>query len=211
MTAPGDAGIRPYRAEDLTRLREICVRTGAAGGDASGRWSSDELLPDLFLEPYVTASPEWAWVVDEGDGPVGYLVAVPRTRRFVGWWRQKWTPWFAERYPMLDAADGERSEEQILVRRGHEPEVLLIPEVDEYPAHFHIDLLPGHQGRGYGRALIENMLIRSLSRAGVPGVHLTLDPANASAQAFYSAVGFEPLPSSTPDAPALGRWIPPRP
>lgn len=211
MIAPGDAGIRPYRAEDLARLRQICVRTGAAGGDASGRWSSDELLPDLFLEPYVTASPEWAWVVDEGDGPVGYLVAVPRTRRFVAWWRQKWAPWFAERYPLLDAAGSGQSEEQSLVRRGHEPEMLLIPEVDEYPAHFHIDLLPGYQGRGYGRALVENMLIRSLATAGIPGVHLGLDAANTSAYAFYLAVGFEPLPSSTPDAPTLGRWIPPRP
>jgi GNAT superfamily N-acetyltransferase len=200
-------GIRPYRADDLARLREICVLTGAAGGDATGRWSTDDLLPDLFLEPYVTASPEWAWVVDEGDGPVGYLVAVPSTRRFVSWWRAKWTPWFSERYPEPEQP---YSDEDQLVRRGYDPDVLLTAEVDEYPAHLHIDLLPGHQGRGYGRALIENMLITSLAKAGVPGVHLTMDPANTPARAFYEAVGFVELPSSTPRGPVLGRWIPPR-
>ncbi|MFT4284125.1 MAG: GNAT family N-acetyltransferase [Protaetiibacter sp.] len=202
-----NTGLRAYRAGDLARLREICVLTGAAGWDATGRWSTDELLPDLFLEPYVTASPEWAWVVDEGDGPIGYLVAVPRTDRFVRWWRAKWTPWFAERYPEPDEP---YSPEEELVRRGYHPEVLEIPELEEYPAHFHIDLLPGHQGRGYGRGLIENLLIPALAAAGIPGVHLTMDPANSAARAFYEAVGFTPLPSSTADAPALGRWIPPR-
>jgi len=201
-------GIRPYRPDDLSRLREICVLTGAAGGDATGRWSTDALLPDLFLEPYVTASPEWAWVVDEGDGPIGYIVSAPSTRAFVRWWSASWTSWFAEGYP---APNEPFSAEEELVQRGHDPRILLIPEVDEYPAHLHIDLLPEAQGRGYGRALIETALIDALAKAGVPGVHLTMDPANAPARAFYTAVGFEDLPSSTPDAPVLGRWIAPRP
>src|SRR5690606_3226660 len=126
MSGRGDAGIRSYRSEDLARLREICVLTGAAGGDATGRWSTDDLLPDLFLEPYVTASPEWAWVVDEGDGPVGYLGAGPRPRRLVQWWHATWTPAFAARYP---APDEPYSDEESLVRRGYDPEVLLVPEV----------------------------------------------------------------------------------
>ncbi|MFT4030176.1 MAG: GNAT family N-acetyltransferase [Protaetiibacter sp.] len=202
-----NSGIRPYRTSDLARLREICVLTGAAGADATGRWSTDELLPDLFLEPYVTASPGWAWVVDEGDGPLGYLVAAPSTEAFVRWWRSSWGPWFEERYPRPDEP---YSAEEELVRRGYDPAVLAIPELGEYPAHFHIDLLPGTQGRGYGRALIENVLIPTLAKAGVPGVHVALDPANTPARAFYRAVGFDELPSSTPHAPVLGRWIPPR-
>lgn len=202
-----DDAIRRYRPDDLGRLREICVRTGAAGGDATGRWSTDELLPDLFLEPYATAAPDWAWVVDEGDGPLGYLVATPDTRAFVRWWRARWTPWFAERYP--DPVEPFTDEDH-LVRRGHHPEVLLIAEVDEYPAHLHIDLLPEAQGRGYGRALIESMLVTSLAKASVPGVHLVLDPANTTGRGFYEALGFEQLPSSTPQAPTLGRWISPR-
>ena len=48
-----NTGLRRYRPGDLARLREICVLTGAAGSDATGRWSTDDLLPDLFLEPYV--------------------------------------------------------------------------------------------------------------------------------------------------------------
>ncbi|WP_166866549.1 GNAT family N-acetyltransferase [Salinibacterium sp. ZJ70] len=196
--------IRRYRASDLARLREICVLTGAAGGDATGRWTSDDLLPDLFLEPYVTASPDWAWVVDQGDGPVGYLVAVPSTRRFVEWWRAKWSPWFADRFPRLEAP---LSPEEELQMRGVEPGILLIPEVDEYPAHFHIDLLPEVQGRGLGRELVEQHLVRALAEADIPGVHVVTDGENVRAGRFYSSLGFEKLPSSTPDGPAFGRWI----
>jgi GNAT superfamily N-acetyltransferase len=196
-------GVRRFQLEDLARLRQICVLTGAAGGDATGRWSTDDLLPDLFLEPYLTYAPDWAWVVDPGDGPVGYLVAVPDTRRFVTWWRAKWAPWFALRYARPEPP---YSPEEELVERGFEPQILLMPELHAYPAHLHIDLLPEAQGSGRGRALIET-LVSALTDAGVPGVHLSMDPANVGARMFYARTGFEELESSTPEAPLLGRRI----
>lgn len=198
--------IRPSLPRDRERLREICVLTGAAGGDATGRWSRDELLPDLFLDPYLEAAPDWAWVVDAGDGPVGYLVSVPDTLAFADWWRAVWTPRFAERWPRPPRrAEGDpaaRAEDE-LVERGHDPAVLEIPELATHPAHLHIDLLPPAQGRGSGRALIAT-LGRALEAAGVPGVHLAMDPANTPARAFYDRLGFAELASSTPTAPVLG-------
>jgi GNAT superfamily N-acetyltransferase len=202
---PTRDGIRRFQLDDLARLREICVLTGAAGGDATGRWSTDDLLPDLFLEPYLTYAPDWAWVVDLGDGPVGYLVAVPDTRRFVAWWRAMWAPWFAVRYLRPGPP---YSPEEELVERGFEPQILLMPELHEYPAHLHIDLLPEAQGKGHGRALIETLL-DALRREKVSGVHLTMDPANVGARQFYARIGFEELESSTADAPAFGRRVMP--
>lgn len=197
--------IRPYDPRDLARLREICVRTGAAGGDATGRWSSDDLLPDLFVEPYTTFAPGWAFVVELDHVVQGYLVAVSSTPAFISWWRDTWTPWFATVYPR----PGEPySEEEELVRRGFEPEVLEIAELDEYPAHLHIDLLPAAQGRGWGSKLI-GRLRSELADVGVPGVHVSLDPENVAARGFYERIGFRELPSSTPAAPLLG--VPTRP
>ncbi|MBX3194159.1 MAG: GNAT family N-acetyltransferase [Microbacteriaceae bacterium] len=192
--------IRPYRPSDLSRLREICVLTGAAGGDATGRWSTDDLLPDLFLEPYTTFAPGWAWVL-ELDGVIqGYLVAVSDTAAFVAWWRDTWTPWFAVRYPR----PGEPySEEEELVLRGYRPEVMLVDEHEGYPAHLHIDLLPPAQGRGWGAKLIDR-LRSELADVGVPGVHVTLDPENTAARGFYERLGFRALPSSSPAEPVLG-------
>jgi len=80
---------------------------------------------------------------------------------------------------------------------------MLLPEVDEYPAHLHIDLLPRLQGQGIGRSLIAT-LVEALQERGVPGLHLTMDAANTGAAAFYERLGFTPLSSSTPEEPALG-------
>jgi GNAT superfamily N-acetyltransferase len=64
----------------------------------------------------------------------------------------------------------------------------------EYPAHLHIDLLPETQGQGLGRALIET-LFAELSRRGVRGLHLGMDPKNTGAAAFYERLGMTPLPA----------------
>ena len=90
-----------------------------------------------------------------------------------------------------------------LIAAGADPTRMLIAEVDAYPAHLHIDLLPALQGQGFGRRLIDT-LRAALAARGVPAVHLGLDPANTAARAFYDRLGFHELPSSRPHAPLLG-------
>jgi GNAT superfamily N-acetyltransferase len=196
--------IRPYQPEDLTRLREICLLTGAAGGDATGRWSSDDLLPDLFVEPYVTFAPGWAWVVElpgpDGDQIQGYLVAVSDTAAFTSWWADTWTPWFAEAYQHPEPP---YSEEDYLVLRGYRPGVMEIEELAQYPAHLHVDLLPEAQGQGWGRKLI-GRLRSELADVGVPGLFASLDTETVTARGFYERIGFTELPSSSPEGPLYG-------
>jgi ribosomal protein S18 acetylase RimI-like enzyme len=202
--------IRPYEPTDLARVREICLLTGAAGGDATGRWSNDALLPDLFAEPYVTFAPGWAWVVeldgqdgqDRADGPQveGYLLAVSDTAAFVAWWADIWTPWFAAGYPRPEPP---YSEEDQLVLRGYLPSVMEIDELADYPAHLHIDLLPAAQGQGWGRKMV-GRLRSELADVGVPGVFASLDADNVTARGFYERIGFTELPSSRPEGPVYG-------
>jgi ribosomal protein S18 acetylase RimI-like enzyme len=139
-------------------------------------------------------------VVDAGAGPVGYLVAVSDTPAFVTWWRDTWAPWFATAHPHPEPPF---SPEDKLVLRGYRPDVLLIAEVADYPAHLHIDLLPEAQGAGWGRALIDT-LRGELDRVDVPGVSVSLDPANTAARAFYDRLGYVELGSSTAEQPVLG-------
>ena len=181
--------IRLARSGDAAAIDDICVLTGAAGGDARGRFSSDDLLPDVWARPYVFLEPELCFVVDEGAGAVGYLLATADTARFVGRYRQLWLPGFSQRWG--DDADPRDADP---VRAGFDPERMLVPELDAYPAHLHIDLHPSAQGRGWGRALIDH-LVAELRRRGVPGVHLGVDPANTGAVAFYARLGFTRLPS----------------
>ena len=191
--------IRSYRPTDYDGITSVCVQTAEAGGDARGLYSSDDLMPDIFARPYVHFAPDLAFVVDDG-AVSGYILGVADTRAFVDWYSREWLPVLGERYEHVDPWTDKN---EFITHLGFWPERMLIPEVDDYPAHLHIDLLPHLQGRGLGRELID-VLSDALRARGVTGLHLTMDPANTAARAFYDRLGFDELPSSRPDAPVLG-------
>jgi ribosomal protein S18 acetylase RimI-like enzyme len=189
--------IRSYRRSDRADMYDVCVRTAAAGGDARGRYVSDDLPGDIWAGPYLELEPELAFVLTvtgpaERERVAGYVLGTADTRRFVERYRDVWLPRFAARYPEDDDS-----------RAGHRPERMLVPDVDDYPAHLHIDLLPEVQRQGHGRTLIRRFLAAAGAR-GAPGAHLSFDPRNTGAAAFYDRLGFAPLPSSRPDAPLYG-------
>jgi hypothetical protein len=49
--------IRRYEDRDHDAVYDICVRTADAGGDARGKYRSDDLMPDLFAGPTSSSSP----------------------------------------------------------------------------------------------------------------------------------------------------------
>lgn len=200
------ADIRRYRPEDRDAVADVCLRTAAAGGDATGVYRDDTLMPEVYALPYVEYAPDLAFVVVGDDARVGgYVLGVADTVDFIHWYAREWAPGFRARHPSPGPPTAHRpsySEAQ-LVADGGDPERMRIAELDAYPAHLHIDLLPEHQGKGLGRRLIDT-LRAELAGRGVPAVHLGLDPANTAARAFYERLGFHELPSSRPDAPLLG-------
>jgi ribosomal protein S18 acetylase RimI-like enzyme len=59
----------------------------------------------------------------------------------------------------------------------------------DYPAHVHINLLPRLQGQGWGRRLVEAIVLH-LRAGDVPGVHLGVGANNERAIGFYTRLGF---------------------
>jgi ribosomal protein S18 acetylase RimI-like enzyme len=193
--------IRPYRPDDRDDVYRICVLTGESGGDATGLYPP-RLIPDVYAGPYLELEPDLAFVVDTGSGVAGYVIGTSDTRAFVERYRDEWLPGFTARYPRPEPGTVPRHVSE-MIDAGLRPERMLIPEVDEYPAHLHIDILPELQGAGWGRALI-GTLLDTLAGRGIQRLHLSMSPANTGARAFYDRLGFTELPSSTPTGPVLG-------
>jgi ribosomal protein S18 acetylase RimI-like enzyme len=191
--------VRAYQARDYWDVSDVCLRTGEAGDDATGLYASDELLADIYARPYVLFEPELAFVVERAGRVGGYILCAPDTRAFVERYRADWVPILARKYENVEHPSP-RSERTL--QAGLRPERMLFPELDQYPAHLHIDLLPQLWGRGLGRLLMSR-LMRALRERGVPGLHLSLAPANTRARGFYDHLGFREVPSSQPDAPWL--------
>lgn len=193
--------IRLYQPADYDAVSVICTKTAERGGDATGLYVSDELMPDVFARPYVAYQPDLAFVVEDELGVGGYILGIENTAAFTEWFSREWIPReIAGRYEHTQPVV---SKDDLIRHLAFWPERMLIPELDEYPAHLHIDLLPRAQGAGWGRRLI-GTLADALRARGVPGLHLSMDAANTKARAFYDRVGFTELPSSTADAPLLG-------
>jgi len=202
------ARIRPYREADHAAVYDVCVRTADAGGDARGKYRSDDLLPDLFAGPYLFLEPDFAFVLDDGQRAVGYVIGTPDTAAFARAYRARWIPRLAGRYPPpIPGPPGNPDEEMLALH--YRPERLVWPGLDEYPAHLHIDLLPPFQRAGHGRALMETFYAAAAG-AGAAGVHVTVAKANTRAIGFYRRLGFRPLEVADPGEPTvtyLGRAL----
>ncbi|WP_246052746.1 GNAT family N-acetyltransferase [Actinocorallia herbida] len=182
--------MRPYLPSDDAAIADVCVRTGHLGGDARALYPDHGLLPDLFALPYVRREPELAFVLDDGARAVGYILGTADTPGFVRWFREEWLAEVGPRRPPLERPPATPTDEMIHLL--HTPERLLVPELAGHPAHLHIDLLPGVQRRGFGRALMAAFL-GALAARGVPRVHLGMVTANEAARPFYDRLGFAEL------------------
>ena len=183
--------IRPYRDSDRDALFDVCMRTAEAGGDARHLYQDQDLLPDIFAAPYAHLEPELAFVVDNGTRAVGYIVGTSDTARFVKEFRERWIPLVRGRHP--EPSGRPATPDEHMVALLYRPERMIVPELADYPAHLHIDLLPEYQGRGYGRELAFT-LFDALAAAGAPRVHLGMVTANTGARAFYDKIGFHEVP-----------------
>ncbi len=192
---------RPDRPQDRLDVYDVCVRTADAGEDARGVLAQDDLWGDVFAGPYLALEPELAFVLDDGERVVGYVLGTADTAQWAQAQRARWLPTVTDRYPLPDEP---ATREEQLVDLLHHPERNVRPELVGYPAHLHIDILPEHQGAGHGRALIE-AFVTALAERGVPGVHLGVSTVNTRARAFYEHVGFHELPVEAAGVVLLGR------
>jgi ribosomal protein S18 acetylase RimI-like enzyme len=188
-----NSAIRTYRPGDDDGLYDVCLRTGANGGDATALYADGRLPGEVYVGPYLQLAPQFAFVVADDEGVAGYVLGAPDTRAFEAACEQDWWPPLRARYPRDTYPDG--TADARIVRMIHDPPVAADHVVAAYPAHLHIDLLPRVQGRGYGRALMAT-LFDALSSAGAEGVHLGVAVANERAIGFYRRMGFEELERS---------------
>jgi ribosomal protein S18 acetylase RimI-like enzyme len=183
--------LRPYRAGDHDAVYDICLRTGAAGEDATYLLRDPTLQGHLYAGPYLALAPELAFVVEDGDGVAGYILGAADTAAFEDRLEREWWPALRRRYPAY-WTDGGAVLDDLLIALMHSPARTRAELVAAYPSHLHIDLLPRLQGQGWGRRLIDT-LVERLCATGSHGLHLGVATANTKAQAFYRVIGFTEL------------------
>ena len=190
--------IRPYKPEDEAAIQEITYRTGFNGEDLTARHYFDDprLFFLIFIYDYVRFEPEHCFVAVSDDrqaAVVGFICGTPDTvaqeARFakeipwrIGFRAFAYTSW---RYPRTFKTLIEMTRQ----REGLPDQEQSNQIVAKFPAHLHINLMPGYQGLGIGSRLIQTFEDH-MRRLGVSGVHLTTTNQNFKAVPFYQKMGF---------------------
>lgn len=199
------ARIRPARAGDAKALLRICLLTGDAGEDASGREDDPDLIGLIYAAPYLALEPEYAFVLERDGAVCGYVLGAPDSHAFGARLEREWYPPLRRRLADPGPDETHWRGSDWARRRIHHPDPVHKAADAGFPAHAHIDLLPEAQGKGHGRALLETLMAK-LGRAGVPGLHLGVSARNSRALAFYGRLGFAPL-EETEGAVWMGRRL----
>lgn len=182
--------IRQALAEDHPALMSVCLLTGDSGADGTALHDDPEILGMVYAVPYQVFAPRLAFVLEDSEGVCGYAFGVPDTAAFDLWMDEVWYPPLRARL-RNPGADPARWRQSDWVRwRVFAPRSAVPVDPGQYPAHVHIDLLPRAQGRGLGRAMMENVL-SALASEGVAGTFLEVGRHNKRAQDFYRHLGFE--------------------
>ena len=179
--------VRPYSAEDLPHLFDICLLTGDSGRDGTAVFSDRDLVGHYYAAPYPAYDSAHCLVLADEQGPAGYILGAIDTESFVRWFNREYLPPLREIYrdhsPLKSGNDGWLFE---TMRR----DALAPVWVEDYPAHLHIDLLPRAQGKGLGRQLFETWTRQAVA-AGASGVHLGVSKSNLNAIQFYEHMGMK--------------------
>ncbi len=184
--------IRPYRADDLDKLYDICLRTSDSGADGTHLHGDPKLVGHVYAGAYGAISPETAFIAEDAEGPGGYIVGPVDTYAFEKRCEAEWWPRLRERYPDPAGDPKVWLWDERMAHHIHHPDRMPRRINTLYPAHLHINLLPRLQGRGLGRRMIDRWLDEVRSR-GANGAHLAVGTRNTRAVRFYRAYGFHEI------------------
>lgn len=192
-----DILLRHVEITDIPYLYDICFKTGFNGKDASEYYNDKYLLGQFYAVPYAVFAKEFSFVLldNETKIPKGYVIGTGDTLSFEKNMAEKWLPSLKEQCSVNtnNKSEYEKSIKQTIlneIKINHSASELEM--LKEYPAHFHIDMLPEMQGQGYGHDLIEHFL-ENLVQKNIKGVHLGVNKENERACHVYKKEGFEVL------------------
>lgn len=197
--SPRPAVLRPARADDLAGCARVCLETGDHGADGTPFYTDDpDALARIYVAPYLALEGELAFVLEDGQGVCGYVLAALDSASFYARYEAELRPRLAAAFPEPGGDPATWTRAQHVHRAYHHPDYHC-PAPAAYPAHAHIDLAPRAQGHGYGGLMMRHILAE-LARRGCPGVHLGVSARNERALAFYGRLGFVELERRGPPA-----------
>jgi ribosomal protein S18 acetylase RimI-like enzyme len=188
-----DFVIRQARSGDEPGAYYVCLKTGDHGKDGEPFHQEDpDALGRIFVGPYLAYEPELSLILEDQQGICGYALGAFDSRAFFARYETEWRPALCARFPDPTGDPGQWTRVQAVYHCYHQPDYYCPEPYGAYPSHLHIDLLERARGLGYGRRMMEQVMVKLVDR-GSPGAHLGVSILNLPAVGFYERLGFKEL------------------
>ncbi|PKN84019.1 MAG: hypothetical protein CVU46_15360 [Chloroflexi bacterium HGW-Chloroflexi-8] len=189
--------IRPYESSDRNRLMQIAADTAFFGAPIETYLEDRRIFQDSFYAYYTDFEPEHAWVATADDVVVGFLTGCFNTREQVKITRKVLYPKVIWKIIIGKYHLGKKfwTYYRKLNQEKRAGRIAFV-NLQQYPAHLHINVDHLWRGYGIGFRLIQTYL-NQLIDAGIPGVHLGTTSENETACRIYTKIGFKLLEAST--------------
>ena len=185
--------LRDYRTGDQPGAYYVCMKTGDNGKEGEPFYREDpDALGRIYVGPYLRFEPEFALILEDGEGVCGYACGALDSHRFYERYEREWRPELTRQFPAPAGDASNWTRVQGIHHLYHHPDYYCPEPYAAYPSHLHNALLPRAQGRGWGRKMMEEVMRRLADRKS-PGVHLGMSAVNHNAYAFYRRLGFHEL------------------
>ena len=185
-----DFSIRSYKFADTSAAYKICLKTGNSGQDATHLFSDPLVLGHIYVGPYMEFEPQSVFILEDDQGPCGYIMGVLDSQKYYQWMHSEWLPKIRVDYKKPTGDPDTWNKTEKITNLLFQPESQrLFPG---FPAHLHIDLLSRAQGKGQGKLMMDRF-IDYLRYNKISGVHLELSSKNDRAFNFYRKYGMQEL------------------
>ena len=87
-----DFSIRSYKSADTSAAYEICLKTGNSGQDATHLFSDPLVLGHIYVGPYMEFEPQSVFILEDDQGPCGYIMGVLDSQKYYQWMHSEWLP-----------------------------------------------------------------------------------------------------------------------
>jgi ribosomal protein S18 acetylase RimI-like enzyme len=188
--------LRQATPADESAVSRICFLTANAGKTAEGLFKNPELPGLVYAVPYLHLASCWKYVlVNNVEGQqeeiVGYVLGASDCRAFEADAAENWWPKVQQRYPKPPESEKSKytEAEWYYFETIANPHTTGQEIVDVYPAFLHINILPPHQGQGWGTRMIRKAA-EQVTSDGAKGLWVGIDKRNDDARQFYKALGF---------------------
>lgn len=161
--------VRKYQDKDRDNLRKICIKTA----DVQKNERGEKLLTLLYNDYYTEHEKDNCFVLaDNNDDAVGYIICAENFSSY----RKTFMKYYM---PQVRKLNFLQYLAKVISLYTYEKKY-----AKKYPAHLHIDILPGFTGKGSGSTLIDT-LFSHLKQKQISGVMLGVGYKNARAIKFY--------------------------